>query len=102
MTYRKKVRINVYLDENLKELEHVFSETCDRKSLIGTFLKNLLLYLLEKKGREFTERVIHEVARGNPDVLREIFRFSKHEQEEIPPAEKNSTDFDINVTKFLI
>jgi len=60
MTYRKKVRINVHLDENLKELEHVFFETCDKKSLTGMFLKNLLLYLLEKKGKEFTEKVIHE------------------------------------------
>jgi len=109
MTDRKKVRINVYLDGKLKDLEHVFLKTYNKKSLAGTMLENLLLFILEKKGKDYTEKVVYEIVKGNVSILEEIFSspgsaspedVSVKREENIP--DDRDTDSTIDISKFLI
>jgi len=74
---KKRIRVSLYLEGELKEIEHIFMETVAKKSLAGMFLKNLLLFILEKKGKDEAERIIYKVARGNVEVLKELFCSSR-------------------------
>ncbi|MGC8767534.1 MAG: hypothetical protein ACP5QP_07565 [Brevinematia bacterium] len=74
----KQIRIRIYLNENLEKLEPLFFETYKKKSLIGTFVVNFLAYLEKNFSKEFTERLVKEVACGNYEILKELLSSSKN------------------------
>jgi len=111
MEDKKRIRISLPFDERLKEIEHLFLKTHDRKSLAGLFLKNVLLFLLEKKGKEETERIVHKVAEGQVSALIEAFSpfrsdystsktDTDRDTESIP--DDKTTDSFVDVSKFIL
>lgn len=95
----KKFRINIHLPEELNEISQLFQETVNRKSLIGQFLVNLLVYLKNSSSKEDLERFVREVARGNKKILETIFSYHKNGEELL---EENPATEEVRIENFLL
>lgn len=103
---KKRLRISLYFDDELKDLEYIILGTVNKKSLVGMFLRNFLLFALRTKGKEETERIVYEIAKGNVTVLKELF--SSNTSTDISLKEEKNlltnedTDFSVDVSKFIL
>lgn len=71
---KKRIRISLYFDEKLEKFFPLFNETINRKSLMGEFLKNVILFLQEVVGDENeTAKIIRNIAKGDLSSIRVLF-----------------------------
>lgn len=71
---KKRLRISLYLDEELKDFLPLFSEALNRRSLLGEFLKSMLIFINKVTcDPEKTSGIVRHVARGNFDILKSLF-----------------------------
>ena len=71
---KKRIRISLYFDKKLEKFFPLFNETMNRKSLMGEFLRNIILFLYEVTGDENeTAKIIRNIAKGDLSSIRVLF-----------------------------
>lgn len=71
---KRRLRISVYPDEKIEAFLPLFSESVNKKSLLGEFLKKVIIFINETTDDpKKTTEIIRQVAKGNTEILKSIF-----------------------------